>query len=122
MVDLTAPSTPRIGGSGSSGPLPGTRTAAYIGAPADRVIGQPRFNSRQPNYEGVTARSLSLKGSNNLSSVIGGGASVTSGGVTTLWFPDRVNSRVLRYDVTPWIMRAIQSASGSSCSLTSGLR
>jgi hypothetical protein len=73
-------------------PLPGDH-----GRPADRIIGQPQWDTRVANWEGVTARSLMtfiFDGTDTcMSPVIIGG--------TTLWGVDPGNNRLLRYDLTP---------------------
>ena len=69
---------------------------ASHGTPADRIIGQPNFQSASPNSGGVSARALFMYTFWNAHP-----SEVTSGPTTYLWVPDILNNRVLRFDVTP---------------------
>ncbi|MCZ6690906.1 MAG: NHL repeat-containing protein [Planctomycetota bacterium] len=72
-------------------------SAGNHGAPADRLIGQPNFLSAAPNDGGVSNRTLFT-----FRFWCVGPAEVSPGGTTKqLWFPDTLNNRVLRFDVTP---------------------
>ena len=63
--------------------------------PADRIIGQPDFDTLLPNQGGVSEFSLYI-GQRGLTKVAK--PSLTG---TTLWMPDQRNHRLLRYDIAP---------------------
>jgi DNA-binding beta-propeller fold protein YncE len=71
------------------------------GQDADRMIGQPDFNSSLANRGGVSARSLYTGTSNDQWEWTESPVLLDIAGEKHLWFPDQRNNRVLRYDVTP---------------------